>query len=238
MNFVHLHVHSHYSLLDGACTVDALIDAAKRQGMRSLALTDHGNLFGAIEFYTKALAAGIKPIIGYEAYVAPGSRFDKEKRTIQGASYHLILLARNEVGYKNLLKLASAAYLEGFYYKPRIDKEILSQHSEGLICLSACLKGEIAHLLTTDNMEAARRCAGEYADMFGPGNFYLELMDHGLSDQKGVNQGLLEIARVLELPVVATNDVHYLTAEDTRAHEVLLCISTGKLLSDENRLRF
>ena len=143
MDFVHLHVHSHYSLLDGACTIDALIDTAKRQGMRSLALTDHGNLFGAIQFYTKAIAAGIKPIIGYEAYIAPGSRFDKERRTIQGASYHLILLARNEAGYKNLLKLSSAGYTEGFYYRPRVDKEILAQWGEGIIACALAGAGSL-----------------------------------------------------------------------------------------------
>lgn len=238
MEFAHLHVHSHYSLLDGGCTIEALIDKAKRQGMRSLAITDHGNMFGAIQFYTKAVAAGIKPIIGCETYIAPGSRFDKERKVVQGASYHLVLLVKNEVGYKNLLKLVSSAYLEGFYYKPRIDKELLAQHSDGLICLSACLKGEVAHLIATDKMEEARKCAGEYRDLFGTGNYYLEMMDHGLADQKVVNKGLIEIARDLEIPLVATNDVHYLGEDDTRAHEVLLCISTGKLLSDEDRMRF
>lgn len=238
MDFVHLHVHSDYSLLDGACSIDKLIDTAKRHGMRSLALTDHGNLFGAIQFYTKALAAGIKPIIGYEAYIAPGSRFDKEKKTIQEASYHLILLVKDMTGYKNLLKLASSAYLDGFYYKPRIDKEVLSQHSRGLIGSSACLKGEIAHLIINDDIAAARNVAGEYMEIFGRGNFYIELMENGLSDQKKANHGLLEISRDLDIPVIATNDVHYLTADDTRAHEVLLCINTGKLLSDESRMRF
>lgn len=191
--FAHLHVHSEYSLLDGACRLPHLMKKAHEYKMPALALTDHGNLFGAIEFYTHAMEAGIKPIIGYEAYVAPGSRFDRTAQGIKDASFHLTLLAKDETGYKNLIKLATSAYLEGFYYKPRIDKEILAQWSEGLIVLSGCLKGEIPYLIQSGSFEQAQKVAGEYRDMLGDGNFYLEIQDHGINDQKKVNEGLLKV---------------------------------------------
>ena len=238
-DFVHLHVHSDYSLLDGACTVPKLVKAAHRMGMRALALTDHGNMFGAIRFYKAALKAGVKPIVGYEAYIAPGSRLDRTAaRGIRDASFHLTLLARNEKGYRNLLKLATTAYLDGFYYRPRIDKEVLAEHAHGLIGLSACLGGEIPMLLRTDKYDRAVEVARFYSDIFGPDGFYLELQDHGLPEQKEVNRLLIRMSKELSLDLVATNDVHYMEAEDSLAHEALLCINTGKFLDDEKRLSF
>ncbi len=231
--FVHLHVHSDYSLLDGAASIEGLVDAARRYGMESLALTDHGNMFAAINFYQKASKAGIKPIIGYEAYLATGSRKERE-----GGQHHLTLLAANYEGYKNLLKLATAAYLEGFYYKPRIDKEILARHSKGLIALSGCLKGETASLILHGDFEAAVRTAGEFSEIFGKDNFFLEVMVNALPEQSEANKGLLEIASRTGIGVVATNDVHYIEKEDARVQDVLLCIGTGKVLSDEKRMRF
>jgi DNA polymerase-3 subunit alpha len=181
--FVHLHVHSQYSLLDGASRIEDLINKAREYRMPALALTDHGNMFGAVEFYTRVLESGLKPIVGYEAYVAPGSRKDKKSLGIRDASFHLTLLAKDEVGYRNLMKLASSAYLEGFYYRPRIDKEILSEYREGLIALSGCLKGEIPQLINTGNLNRAREAAGQYRDMFGSEDFYLELQDHGIEEE-------------------------------------------------------
>ena len=238
-DFVHLHVHSDYSLLDGACMVPNLVRTARDMGMRALALTDHGNLFGAIHFYTEAVKAGIKPIVGYEAYVAPGSRTDRSAaRGISDASYHLNLLARNEKGYHNLLKLATTAYLDGFYYRPRIDKEVLAQHSHGLIGLSACLGGEIPALILADKYDQALALARFYSDLFGPDGFYLELQDHGIPEQRKANAGLVRLSTDAGIPLVATNDVHYMRADDATAHEVLLCINTGKFLDDEKRLSF
>ena len=238
-DFVHLHVHSDYSLLDGACTISRLVATARRMGMRALALTDHGNMFGAIHFYNEARNAGIKPIVGYEAYVAPGSRLDRTAaRGISDASYHLTLLARNEKGYRNLLKLASTAYLDGFYYRPRIDKDVLAEHAHGLIGLSACLGGEIPRLLRADKFDQAAKVARFYSELFGPDGFYLELQDHGLPEQEKVNRDLVKLAAELKLDLVATNDVHYMAADDAQAHEVLLCINTGKFLDDEKRLSF
>ena len=241
-DFVHLHTHSHYSLLDGACTVDNLIDETKRQGMPALALTDHGNLFGAIEFYQTALKNGINPIVGYEAYVAPKSRFDKKGAySAEGASasagYHLILLAKNDAGYHNLIKLACSAYLEGFYRKPRIDKEILATYKNGLICLSGCLHSEIDQLIMDDKPEAALAAAMQYKDIFGE-DFYLELQQHRIPEQLKAINGLLEISRQTNIPVVATNDIHYLRKEDRPAHDILLCISTNKKITDPTRMRF
>ncbi len=237
--FVHLHVHSEYSLLDGACRIDDLVAKAVAQGSPALALTDHGNLFGAVEFYRAARAAELKPILGYEAYVAPGRRTERE--TIGGAQdagYHLVLLARNEAGWRNLLALASTAYLDGFYYKPRIDREVLAEHAEGLIGLSACLHGEPPRRLLAGDVEGARASVRRYLDILGPGNFYLELQDHGIEEERQVRPKLIELAREMDVPLVATNDVHYIHAEDTKAHDVLLCINTGKLFSDENRMRY
>ncbi len=237
--FVHLHVHSHYSLLDGACRIGDLARLANENHMKSLALTDHGNLFGVVEFYHTLLKAGVKPIIGYEAYMAPGSR--KERHApggIKEAAYHLTLLAADIRGYRNLVKLASAAYIEGFYYKPRIDVELLSQHKDGLIVLSGCGSSEICQKLLADRENAANEVAARFRDILGKENFFIELQDNGLAEQKQCLAGLLRIGRDLGLDVVATNDVHYAAPEDAGAHEVLLCINTGKTLTDKNRMRF
>ncbi|MDP6381078.1 MAG: PHP domain-containing protein, partial [Phycisphaerae bacterium] len=236
--FVHLHVHSEYSLLDGACQIEKLVEEARRQGSGAIAVTDHGNLFGAIEFYSEALKHGVKPVVGYEAYVAHESRHDRGGGPNQEAGYHLTLLVRNREGYQNLLKLASAAYLEGFYYKPRIDNEILAEHCGGLIALSGCLQGEISRRLLSQDAGGAEEVARRYCEMFGPEGFYIELQDHGIDDQQVIRPMLIQLARKLDLPLVATNDVHYIDADDSEAHDALLCINTGKLLSDERRLRY
>ncbi len=237
-DFVHLHVHTQYSLLDGACRINKLIEKAIEYKMPALGMTDHGNIFGAIQFYQAATKMGIKPVIGCEAYVATqGSRLEKTPRQ-KGSVSHLVLFARNEQGYKNLMKLVSAAYLEGFYYYPRMDKEILSQNSEGLLCTSACLKGEIAYHLSEGNYNEALKTADELHQIFGKGNFYLEIMDHGLDEQKKVNEGILKIAKELNLPLVVTNDVHYLEQSQSIAHEALLCIQTQSILTDPKRMRF
>src|SRR5579863_694652 len=240
MSFVHLHVHTQYSLLDGANKIGPLIDHAKQSGMPAIAMTDHGNMFGAVEFYAKARAAGIKPIIGCEAYLAPGKRSDripnnKSEDYEAGGNFHLILLAQNRVGYRNLCRLLTAAYKEGLYYKPRIDKEILAELSDGLIVLSGCLSGEIARALKADRMDRAREAAAWYAKTF-PGRFYLELQDNCLHGP--LNDRLSDLGRTEGLPLVATNDCHYLHRDDAKAHEVLLCIQTGKTMADESRWRF
>jgi DNA polymerase-3 subunit alpha len=235
-DFVHLHLHSQFSLLDGANRLDDVIRAAGEAGMPAVALTDHGNMFGAIEIYNKARAAGIKPILGMEAYVAQGSRLDRTPG--RGSSNHLVLLAKNETGYRNLLKLTSAAFLEGFYYKPRVDKELLRQHSEGLICLSACLKGEInEHIVATREREA-EAAAKEFLDIFGEGNFYLEMQDHGIPEQRLANEVVRRIGKRLGIPLVVSNDCHYLKKDDAFAHDVLLCIGTQKTFSDPDRLKY
>ncbi len=238
-DFVHLHLHSQYSLLDGAIRIGDLIKKAKGYEMPAVAITDHGNMFGAIEFYTKCKDKGIKPIIGSEVYIAPGSRFSKEAGNghESTSSYHLILLAQNLQGYKNLCWLVSAGYKEGFYYKPRIDKELLAEHSEGLIVLSACLGGEVAYQCGRNSMEDAVATARWYSELF-PGRYYIELQENTLPEQDVANKRLLEIASELSLPLVATNDCHYLNREDAKAHEVLLCIQTGKTMNDPNRMRF
>jgi DNA polymerase-3 subunit alpha len=237
--FVHLHLHSQYSLLDGAIKIGDLIERAKECRMPALAVTDHGNMFGAIEFYTKATAAGIKPIIGCEIYVAPGSRFDKSNaRASSDASGHLVLLCQNLIGYRNLCALVSAAYREGFYYRPRVDWELLRLRNTGLIALTACLGGEIPTLIGAGRKEDAKRRAGEIAQIFDDNRFFLELQENFLPEQAPVNQGLIEISRELGLPLVATNDCHYLTREQAFAHEVLLCIQTGKTMDDPTRMRF
>ncbi len=238
-DFVHLHVHSQYSLLDGACALDKLVAKAKEYRMPALAITDHGNLFGAIDFYTLAMKEGIKPIIGCEMYVAPGSRFEKSSQDsgYEGAS-HVTLLAKDLVGYKNLIKLVTAGYLEGFYYKPRIDRELLAQHARGLIGLSGCLNCEVAKALLEDDARRAKDVAGWYMEVLGRENYFLEVQDHGMPEQKRVNDGLLRLAKALELPLVGTNDLHYPAKEDARAHEVLLCIQTGKTIKDKDRWRF
>jgi DNA polymerase-3 subunit alpha len=239
-DFVHLHLHTEYSLLDGAISVDNLIKKAVDLRMPAVAVTDHGNLFSALDFYQKAMKAGVKPIIGCEIYVAPGSRFDKTAPHGQNeeASYHLILLARNKQGYKNLFKLVTAGYLEGFYYRPRIDKELLRAHGEGLIGLSACLGGEVPALLLQNRYEDARKTALEYQSILGAENFYLELQDNGIPEQDTVNRELIKLSKETGIPVVATNDCHYLDRDDHKAHDALLCIQTGKTVKEPNRLRF
>ncbi|MBN3038841.1 MAG: DNA polymerase III subunit alpha [Candidatus Omnitrophica bacterium] len=236
-DFVHLHVHTQYSLLDGACKIDALLNLARNERSPALAITDHGNLFGVIEFYKQCIADGVKPIIGCEVYVAPKSRLEKTIQQNQELAYHLTLLAKDEQGFKNLMKLVSAGYLEGFYYKPRIDKEILRQNCQGLIALSGCLHGEIAHAITSGSLQKAQGLAGEYSEILGKGNFYLELQDQGIKEQKAVNRALIELSKKLSIPLVATNDVHYLNKRDAAAHDALLCIQTQTVLSEPNRLR-
>ena len=235
-DFVHLHLHTDYSLLDGACGIERLVDQAARQGMPAVAVTDHGNLFGAVKFYQAAEARGVKPIIGCEAYITRGSRHDRGSAA-EGI-HHLVLLCENLEGYRNLVRLVTSAHLEGFYYKPRIDKELLSQHSRGLIALSACLQGEVASGILGGDYAAARQSAADYRDIFGEGNFFLELQDHGLDAEHQVQPEILRLSKDTAIPLVVTNDCHYLTADDAQAHDVLLCIQTGKTVSDENRMRF
>ena len=237
-DFVHLHTHTEYSLLDGANQIDDLIELAQKFKMPALAITDHGNMFGAVEFYQKAIKGGVKPIIGCEVYVAPASRLEKNALGIKNASYHLILLASDAAGYKNLLKLITSAHLEGFYYRPRIDKEILSQHSKGLIGLSSCLKGEVPYKINKGDMEGAKKALGEYIDILGKENFYLEIMDNRIEEQNKVNKELISLSKEFGMPLVATNDCHYLKKEDAKAHDILLCIQTGKTINDTDRLRF
>ncbi len=236
--FVHLHVHTQYSLLDGAIRLQSLVEQAAAFRMPAVAVTDHGNIFGAIEFYEKASAGGVKPIIGCEMYVAPRDRRDKTHSPGEDIAYHLILLAKNIQGYRNLCKLLTKAYLEGFYYKPRVDKELLRAHSEGLIALSACLQGEIPRLVSSGRFNDALRVAEEYREIFPDRRFFLELQDNGIAEQKKVNQALVEIARATGIPLVATNDCHYLTREDSRVHDILLCIQTGKTVNSPQRMRF
>ena len=234
-SFVHLHNHSEYSLLDGACRTRDMVAEAKKLGMDALALTDHGTLFGAIEFYQNAIAAGIKPIIGCEVYVAPGDR--RDRRPHQGESaYHLILLARDFNGYRNLMKLASLGFLEGFYYKPRVDKALLREYGEGLIACSACLKGEIAINNVNRRPAEAKRAALEYQEIFGEGNFYLEIQNHDIEEEKVNIDAMISLSRELDIPLVATNDVHFMKPEHAESHEVLLCVQTGKTLNDPDRL--
>ncbi len=234
--FVHLHLHSEYSMLDGANRLPDVLESAKASGMAAMALTDHGNLFGAVEFYKAAEAAGVQPILGIEAYVAPGRYTDRDPA--QRSANHLVLLARNAQGYRNLLQLTTRSFLEGFYYKPRIDRELLRRHAEGLICLSACLKGEINERIVAGRESEAGQTAREYLELFGEGNFYLELQDHGIAAQRHANEVLARIGRRLGVPLVATNDCHYLRPDDATAHDVLLCIGTQKTLADPDRLRY
>ena len=236
MGFVHLHTHSEYSLLDGANRFDRMVEATKSMGMDAVALTDHGNLFGAVDFYRTARAAGVKPILGMEAYLAPGDRREKGGRG--GNYFHLVLLAQNQTGWNNLMRLSSIGYLEGFYYKPRIDHAVLAEHSEGLICLSACLKGEVAQALDQSNWALAKQVTERMATVFGEDRFFLELQDHGIPEQRAVNRGILDLSDELGLPLVATNDVHYERRGDAAPHDVLLCIQTGKLVDQEDRMRF
>lgn len=236
--FVHLHNHSEYSLLDGATRIPDMVAAAKKMGMEALALTDHGNMYGVVDFYKAAGDAGIKPILGCEVYVAPQSRFDRANGNRDENAYHLILLAENNRGYKNLLQLVTLGYREGFYYKPRVDEELLQQYNQGLICLSGCLSGLIPSLILQGNREEAKQTALKYREFFGPDNFYLELQENGIMEQKMVNKELASIGQETGIPLAATNDIHYLRPEDAEAHDVLLCIQTGKTVDEDDRMRF
>ncbi|MGN0435807.1 MAG: DNA polymerase III subunit alpha [Wujia sp.] len=238
MEFTHLHVHTEYSLLDGSAKIKELVARAKELGMKALAITDHGVMYGAIDFYKACKAAGIKPIIGCEVYVAPGSRFDREVTKGEERYFHLVLLAKNNEGYKNLSKIVSKGFTEGYYYKPRVDMEVLSTYSEGIIALSACLAGEVATALRKDNYEAAKEAALRYKNIFGDGNYYLELQDHGIPEQRTVNAGIMRLSKDTGIPMVVTNDSHYIKADDAAAHDVLLCIQTGKLITDQDRMRY
>src|SRR5881392_1501758 len=239
MAFVHLHTHSEYSLLDGANRIPELLDRVHALGMDSLAITDHGNLHGAWQFHSEARARTLRPILGFEAYLAFGSRHKRERAPDAPAAYsHLVLLAKNRTGYRHLVKLSSIAFLEGYYRRPRIDREVLEQYREGLIGLAACLSGEVALYLRQGNYEAAKASAQYFARLFGPDGFWLEVQNHGLADERTVTAGMFQLAAELGLPVVATNDAHYLKKEDAEAHDVLLAIGTGKDLDDPNRFRF
>jgi len=235
--FVHLHVHTNFSLLDGACDIGRLAGRAKELGMDAMAITDHGVMYGVIDFYKTMKAAGIKPIIGCEVYVARRTIKDRQ-HGIDDEQYHLVLLAENQTGYRNLVKLVSKGFIEGYYYKPRVDKELLREHSEGLIALSACVAGEIPQYILKGEYEKARRAALEFNDIFGEGNFYLEIQDHGLKEQKLVNPELVNLSRETGIPLVATNDVHYILKSDADFHDAMLCIQTGKTVKDEDRLKF
>ena len=238
MAFTHLHVHTEYSLLDGSSKINEITARAKELGMDSIAITDHGVMYGVIDFYRAAKNIGIKPILGCEVYVAPGSRFDKEAGMSEDRYYHLVLLAENNTGYANLMKIVSKGFVDGFYYKPRVDYEVLSEYHEGIICLSACLAGEVQKYLQRGLYEEACKSALHYQEIFGKGNYFLELQDHGIPEQGFVNQQLIRMSKELGIELVATNDIHYTYADDAAAHDVLLCIQTGKKVSDTDRMRY
>ena len=238
MSFTHLHVHTEYSLLDGSNKIKEYVSRVKELGMNSAAITDHGVMYGVIDFYKAARAAGIKPVLGCEVYVAPGSRFDRELSHGDDRYYHLVLLAENNKGYQNLMKIVSKGFVEGYYYKPRVDMEVLETYHEGIIALSACLAGEVQRYLVRGLYEEAKETAYKYEKCFGKGNFFLELQDHGIPEQKTVNAGLMRMSQETGIELVATNDVHYTYAEDAEPHDILLCLQTGKKLSDENRMRY
>ena len=238
MAFTHLHVHTEYSLLDGSSKIGELAARAKELGMDSMAITDHGVMYGVIDFYRAARAAGIKPIIGCEVYVSPGSRFNRESVHGEDRYYHLVLLAENNTGYQNLMKIVSKGFVDGFYYKPRIDEEVMREYHEGIIALSACLAGEVPRYLEKGLYEEAKEAAKRHLEIFGEGNYFLELQDHGIPLQRQVNQGIMRLSKELNIPLVATNDCHYINADDWEAHDILLCIQTGKKVSDENRMRY
>ena len=237
MSFVHLHVHTEYSLLDGACRIDGIMDRVKELGQTAIAITDHGVMYGCIDFYKAAKAAGIKPIIGCEVYVARRGMADRV-HGIDNDPYHLVLLCENRKGYENLCYLVSEAFIHGFYGKPRIDLQLLQQHHEGLIALSACLAGAIPQYLMEEDYDSAKEYAKKMSGIFGEGNFFLEMQDHGIPEQRPVNQGVQRLARELGLPLVVTNDAHYLRKEDAEMQDVLLCIQTGKTVDDTNRMKF
>src|SRR5437667_9069134 len=238
--FVHLHLHTDYSLLDGAIQIKPLSERLENLGMKACAMTDHGNLYVAISFYNTMKARGIKPIIGCETYVAAGSRKDRAGRAAPGekTNYHLILLAKDFEGYRNLSRLTSKAFTEGFYYKPRIDKELLAQNSKGLIALSSCMSGVPSALLADERFDDAAKAALEFQEIMGAGNYFLEIQEHGLEHQAGIRKPLVELSKRTGIPLVATNDAHYLMPDDARAHDVLLCIGSGKTVNDQNRLRY
>ena len=238
MAFAHLHVHTEYSLLDGSNKIKEYVKRVKELGMDSAAITDHGVMYGVIEFYKEATAAGINPIIGCEVYVAPGSRFDRELTGGEDRYYHLVLLAENNTGYANLMKIVSKGFTEGYYYRPRVDIEVLREYHEGIIALSACLAGEVQRYIQKGLVDEAKKAARKYEDCFGKGNFFLELQDHGIPEQRMVNTVLLNMSKELDIPLVATNDVHYTYAEDAQPHDILLCLQTGKKLADEDRMRY
>ena len=227
MAFTHLHVHTEYSLLDGSSKIGELAARAKELGMDSMAITDHGVMYGVIDFYRAARAVGVKPIIGCEVYVSPGSRFDRETVHGEDRYYHLVLLAENNTGYQNLMKIVSKGFVDGFYYKPRIDEEVMREYHEGIIALSACLAGEVPRCLEKGLYEDAKAAAKRHLEIFGDGNYFLELQDHGIPMQRQVNQGIMRLSKELNIPLVATNDCHYINAEDWEAHDILLCIQTG-----------
>src|SRR6476620_9571962 len=235
--FVHLHLHTEFSLLDGACRIDELLDQVQKLGQKAVAVTEHGNMFSSVVFHDAARKRGLNPILGCEVYVAPGDRRTKSGTPGETAN-HLVLLAENKVGYHNLIKLVSAGYTEGFYYKPRSDKDLLAQYSKGRIGLSSCLKGEVAEGLSHYQDRKAFDAAAAYRDILGPGNFFLEMQWHGIEEQRTVNTGIPRLARDLGLPMVCTNDVHYLRDTDAHPHDVLLCIGTGKGFNDPKRLRY
>ena len=236
MKFTHLHVHSHYSLLDGLPKIDNLIDRVKELGMDSVALTDHGALYGIVEFYQKAKAKGVKPIIGIELYVAPRTHLDKQPR-VDDKNFHLIMLVKNKTGYQNLVFLTTKAWLDGFYYKPRVDKELLRAHSEGLIASSACLSGEIPRAIMHGDLDGAEALARQYQNIFGAGNFFLELQHHAnLPEQGKVNAELIKISKKTGIPLVATNDVHYLLPEQAHAQDILMLVNTNADIDDPERL--
>jgi len=238
MAFTHLHVHTEYSLLYGSNKIKEYVKRVKELGMNSAAITDHGVMYGVIDFYKACKADGINPILGCEIYVAPNSRFDKELTGGEDRYYHLVLLAENNTGYDNLMRIVSRGFTEGYYYKPRVDMEILNQFHEGIIALSACLAGEVQRYIQKGLVDEAKKTALKYRDCFGENNFFLELQDHGLPEQKMVNTTLLQMSRELNIPLVVTNDVHYTYADDVKPHDILLCIQTGKKLADEDRMRY
>ena len=235
--FTHLHVHTEYSLLDGACRINELINKAKELKMTSLAITDHGAMYGVVEFFKQAKKAGIKPILGFEAYISPRRMTDKEPQKDKG-QYHLVLLAENYEGWKNIIKLCSIGFVEGYYYKPRIDHETLRKYSRGVIALSACLAGEVQSYLLDNNYDKAKKTALMYKDIFGENNFFLEMQDQGIKEQQDVNKALVKMSQETRIKLVATNDVHYINKEDAYFHDVLLCIQMQKTITDKDRMRF
>ena len=238
MAFAHLHVHTEYSLLDGSNKIKEYIARVKELGMTSAAITDHGVMYGCIDFYKAAREAGIKPVLGCEVYVAPGSRFDKEANTSEARYYHLVLLAENDTGYANLMKIVSKGFVDGFYYRPRVDHALLAEYHEGIIALSACLAGEVQRYLGAGLYEEAKSAALRYREIFGENHFFLELQDHGLAEQKAVNVQLVRMSEETGIPLAATNDCHYTYAQDADAHDILLCLQTGKKLADQDRMRY